>query len=137
MVLSNGLGIDWMTAERAALASLVQTWASSRRQLGLLITDQSCVAGIGIAWGSEILARAGNLRPELPARAQNLRTLASAMLSIREEVQSAYTAFVTHAPDLREVINDWYENLYTLRTMHVYKKGRPLKVGGRTWWVSA
>jgi hypothetical protein len=32
-------------------------------------------------------------------------------------------------------INRWFQPLYECRQMQVYKKGRAVKVGNRTWWV--
>jgi hypothetical protein len=30
-----------------------------------------------------------------------------------------------------------YKNLYVIREMDVYKKGKELKSGGRVWWVKS
>jgi hypothetical protein len=57
------------------------------------------------------------------------------MIAIRDEVWAVYAALVDAASDKCGFINDWFENLYAHRAMHVYYKGQAIKAGGRTWWV--
>jgi formamidopyrimidine-DNA glycosylase len=93
--------------------------------------DQTKISGIGVAWGSEILFRAG-LRPDVRACDQNLSTLADSILYIRNDIKNIYEK------ELKEpetIINNWFENLYEVREMHVYKKGSKIEVLGRSWWV--
>jgi hypothetical protein len=32
-------------------------------------------------------------------------------------------------------INDWFENLYQIRNMNIYKKGKKITISGRNLWV--
>ena len=36
---------------------------------------------------------------------------------------------------LKELINDWFENLYKIRKMNIYKKGTKIQISGRSWWI--
>ena len=37
--------------------------------------------------------------------------------------------------NLKELINDWFENLYKIRKMNIYKKGTKIQISGRSWWI--
>jgi len=123
------LGVDFATGTAAAFAAAIQPWRRSKRPLGTLLLDQSGVAGVGVAWGSEMLARCG-LRPDKPANAQDLSPLAQTMVHVRDEALQTYF----QSPTWHEV-NAWFHNLYATRHMAVYKKGTPVMVAGRQWWV--
>ena len=56
------------------------------------------------------------------------------MLEIRKEIKSIYKKELTNH-NIREFINGWYNNLYEIRKMNVYKKGKQIQVSGRNWWV--
>lgn len=132
--------LDWMTASVDQLHHyIMQYWQPSGKQLGTLLLNQSSIRGIGVAWGSEILYRAGGLRPDVKACHQNVNTLATSMVAVREEFLALYDNYLMEECDKGAVvdfINNWFYNLYSVRNSHmcVYKKGTPVKSGGRTWW---
>jgi formamidopyrimidine-DNA glycosylase len=130
------LGIDFMTATEAEISQEIDKWIKSKKKLAGLMIDQTKISGIGVAWGSEILFRA-ELRPDMRACDQALGKLASSILYIREEIKNIYEKQLKdkHREALQEFINEWFENLYEIREMSVYKKGSKLEVLGRSWWV--
>lgn len=131
------LGINWMTASREELEALVDKWIYSKKKLAGLILEQSRICGIGVAWGSEILFKA-NLRPDMRACDQVLNKLVDSMIEIRKKAQTDYEnafSLIKNHDDVKEFINDWFENLYDIREMDIYKKGSKLQVLGRSWWV--
>lgn len=138
------LGLDWMTASKEDLETEVAKWINSKKKLAGLILDQKKICGIGVAWGSEILFKA-ELRPDVRACDQVLNKLVYSMISIREKIKEIYnlelnrTLQVCKIYDnnnkLRELIDNWFENLYQIREMDIYKKGSKLQVLGRSWWV--
>ncbi len=125
------LGIDFMTADETVFRETVDKWIKSKQKLAGLMLDQTKIAGIGVAWGSEILFKAG-LRPDIKACDQNLAKLADSILYIRNYIKNIYEKELKD-PEL--LINDWFDNLYQVREMHVYKKGSKIEVLGRSWWV--
>lgn len=132
----NSLGIDWMTGAKKELQKEVDSWTKSKKKLAGLMLDQSNISGIGVAWGSEILHHAG-LRPELKTCDQDITGLVDSIIHIREKVKKEYSKQLNlyKNNDLLQFINKWFENLYDIRTMEVYKKGSKIEVLGRTWWV--
>lgn len=138
------LGLDWMTASKEDLENEVAKWINSKKKIAGLILDQKKICGIGVAWGSEILFKA-DLRPDVRACDQVLTKLVDSMILIREKIKEIYelelnrTMQVCKIYDnntkLRVLINDWFENLYEIREMDIYKKGSKLQVLGRGWWV--
>lgn len=130
------LGVDWMQASREELEAEVQTWAKSKAKLAALLLDQTRICGIGVAWGSEVLHKAG-LRPDVKACDQQLFTLVDAMIEIRTYVQTLYLQKLVDSKNVKEFINGWFLNLYEIREMQVYKKGKKVEVSSRTWWVKA
>lgn len=52
------------------------------------------------------------------------------MIEIREKVKKLYSEYVHELN-----CNEWFENLYEIREMSIYKKGSKLEVLGRSWWV--
>jgi hypothetical protein len=129
--------VDWATASAEELAAATATWGSRARCLGALLLDQSLVAGIGVAWGSEILHAAGALNPVLPANAQDLRRLVPSMCAVRDAAVERYAAALEAATDPVEFVNDWFHNLYAVRgdLLAVYKSGTVVMAAGRAWWV--
>ena len=83
------LGVNWMNSSEESLHQEINKWNKSKRKLASLILDQSRISGIGVAWGSEILHRAG-LRPEINACDQSLEKLVDIIITIREEIQEIY-----------------------------------------------
>lgn len=131
--------IDWMQTNKSDLEKIVNEWKTSKKMLGTLLLDQSKIMGIGVAWGSEILYEA-NLKPNVKAcdQAQSLDKLVDAMLDIRKEIKSAYKKELTKCKtkeDIKKFVNSWYNNLYEIRKMKVYKKGKKIQVASRGWWV--
>ena len=141
-ITTNKLGINWLTSSKQQIHTIVQQWAHSKKTLASLLLDQSQIAGIGVAWGSEILFQS-NLKPELKAIDQlindsiiNHFVTIIAHIGIHALYQyDIYLSKAKNNQDLKNVVQNWYHNLYAERTMHVYKKGKKIKVGGRSWWV--
>jgi formamidopyrimidine-DNA glycosylase len=129
----NKLGIDFMKADEHLIREEVDKWIKSKKKLAGLILDQSKISGIGVAWGSEILFKAG-LRPDMRVCDQVIDKLADCILEIREKIKEKYTQELTEW-DTKSFINEWFENLYEIREMNIYKKGSKLSVLGRSWWV--
>ncbi len=127
-------GVDWMSASKEVITTIVSSWTKSKKKLAGLLMDQTLIAGIGIAWGSEILFLA-NLRPDLKACEQDLTQLAQSIFDIATMIKSIYDTVLMSNPDKKIFINEWYQNLYKIREMHVYKKGEKIDVLGRTWWI--
>ena len=128
------IGLDWMTASKKELEEEVQKWTKSKKKLASLILDQSKICGIGVAWGSEILYKA-KLNPDLKACEQSLDKLVDSMIEIRIQIEDTYiNLYYDNKDDLKELINDWFENLYKIRKMNIYKKGSKIQVSGRSWW---
>ncbi len=132
--LLEGLGHSWMHADKEQLQTVVNKWATSKRTLGALLLDQSQISGIGVAWGSEILCEAA-LTPNEKACNQDLNKLVDSLLNVKNKVQQVYASELDAANDITGFVNSWFNNLYEVRNMKVYKQGTPLKVAGRTWWV--
>ena len=136
----HSLGLDWMTASKKKLKEEITKWTNSKKKLATLILDQSKICGIGVAWGSELLYNA-KLNPDLMACDQSLDKLVDSMIEIRVDIQNTYIGFYLYnhydydnKENLKELINDWFENLYKIRKMNIYKKGSKIQVSGRSWW---
>jgi len=132
----------WLTASEDELRATLHRWTTMRRRLDLLLLDQTEVAGIGVVWGSEIVAEAGiELSLQLKASQQPAAMLAHllpAMLSVRQRAMATYGAFLQEElaeGRLDAFLERWFKNLYAVRDMQVYKIGQPMPLGGRTWWV--
>lgn len=136
--LDSTLGLDWLSAEKEALETVVRSWLSKKRQIGALILDQKEICGIGVAWGSEILKLAGihpTLKTNLLQFLDLIENLVSAMISIREKFKKMYLESMPQ--NNKKFVNEWFLNLYKVREneMSVYKKGTIAKVSGREFWV--
>jgi formamidopyrimidine-DNA glycosylase len=127
------LGIDFMTADENLIREEVDKWIKSKKKLAGIILDQSKISGIGVAWGSEILFKAG-LRPDMRVCDQVLNKLANSIFYIRERIKNNYEKELKEKGDF-ELVNEWFDNLYEIREMSIYKKGTKLDVLGRNWWV--
>ena len=127
------LGINWLTSSKEELHKLVDSWIKSKKKLAALILDQTKISGIGVAWGSEILFKA-NLRPDMRTCDQVLNKLADTMYDVGMIVKQKYTEELEEW-DTKSFINEWFENLYEIRDMNIYKKGSKLTVLGRSWWL--
>jgi formamidopyrimidine-DNA glycosylase len=128
------VGVDWMTADAKALEAAVFANRTRRVKLGAWMLDQHCIAGVGVAWASEIAAEAG-LDVTKPLNAQNLRHLGQAYITVRDRVTAVYAALVPPDPAAGvEAVNAWFGNLYAVRPVAVYGKGVPVKVASRMFW---
>jgi ribosomal protein S13 len=127
------LGINWLTSSEADLHKEIHSWIKSKKKLAGLMLDQTKISGIGVAWGSEILFKAG-LRPDMRACDQVLNKLVESMIEIRENIKKLYSKQLDE-DNCREFINNWFGNLYEIREMEIYKKGSQVKVLDRNWWV--
>jgi formamidopyrimidine-DNA glycosylase len=113
----------------------ISKWKKSKKKLAALILDQSKISGIGVAWGSEILFHCG-LRPDLRTCDQNLDNLFDSILYIRNKIKNIYGKLLKENEiSYRENINNWFDNLYHIREMTIYKKGTKIDVLGRNWWI--
>jgi formamidopyrimidine-DNA glycosylase len=129
------LGIDFMTSNENDIKEEVDKWIKSKKKLAGLMLDQSKISGIGVAWGSEILFKAG-LRPDIRTCDQNLCTLTNSILYIREKIKNIYEKELKDKEhNYKEFVNKWFSNLYEVREMEVYKKGLKIEVLGRSWWI--
>lgn len=133
---SNSVSInaDWMTSDEDVLNRFVKKLSTKKIKLGPALIDQKNIAGIGVAWGSEILYRA-ELRPDIPANQQDLSNLVRVMIEIREEIKSLYGIYLNNCTEIKKFIEEWFENLYKIRNMRVYNIGEKIKINGRTWWI--
>jgi formamidopyrimidine-DNA glycosylase len=127
------LGIDFMTSDEKLISHEVDKWIKSKKKLAALILDQTKISGIGVAWGSEILFRA-DLRPDIRTCDQVLNKLADSILYIRQQIKNIYEKELKQKGS-EELIGKWFDNLYEIREMNIYKKGSKLSVLGRSWWV--
>ena len=125
------LGIDFMNANEDLIREEVDKWIKSKKKLAGLMLDQTKISGIGVAWGSEILFRAG-LRPDMRTCDQVLNKLADSILYIRNHIKNIYEKELKEPEAL---VNNWFQNLYEVREMQVYKKGSKIEVLSRSWWV--
>ena len=126
---------DWMTADKDTLERIIKKWKNSNVKLGSLLLNQREIAGIGVAWGSEILYQLG-LRPDIKACQQNICEIkfTQILLEYREKIQSFYDTY-SKTVDTKTFVNSWFKNLYEQRNMCVYKKGTQIESGGRKWWI--
>ncbi len=131
-------GVDWINCSKADLEEAINNhFVKSKKMLGPLLLDQNIIAGVGVAWGSEILHKAG-LLPNVKAYLQDLSQLADIMFTIGSEIRTLYGFHLLEMStvELKDFINQWFTNLYEIRQMKVYKKGTQVTVGGRKWWIS-
>lgn len=129
------LGVDWMTSDKLLLDREINLWKKSKKNLASLLLDQSKISGIGVAWGSELLNKS-NLQPHIKACEQNLDKLSENMIELREQIKHIYLSVIQNNKEhLLDLINNWFQNLYEIRNMNVYKKGNTIKISGRKWWI--
>jgi len=145
MVSKNRLGVDLTYSSIEAIEKKIIEWSKRNKTLGSLILDQSEIAGIGVAWGSEILYSAG-LTPGIKASSMNeldIQRLRVHMLGIRNIAINTYMDYVEDLykkggkQAIVEFINSWFKNLYQIRKMDIYKnsKAAKTKVAGRDFYV--
>lgn len=132
-VSNNKLGVDWMTSDINAMQNVVNKWTTSKSSVASLLLDQTNIAGIGVAWGSEILHIA-NILPNKKGCDQDLSNLVLALSNTRDTIKEIYTTVLTQN-HVHQFVNNWFFNLYAVRHMKMYKCGTPIRISGRTWWV--
>ena len=136
--VAENLGIDWLSSSRSDIQNVVTKWTSRKKQIGSLLLDQHEICGIGIAWGSEILHKAG-INPSEKANTFIFLSLTDplidAIISTKEKVIKLYSQVLKQ--DGRLFVNGWFNNLYKIResSMSIYKKGIEVTVSGRTFYV--
>lgn len=130
------LGLNWLISSEEEVLYEVEKWTKRKKKLAALLLDQELIAGIGVAWGSEILHSTG-LDPNECVQKQKAGDLAKAIIEIRDFAKETYDSLLAGVKDedLYNFINDWFENLYKERKMKVYRLGTKKEVSGRTWWV--
>ena len=125
------LGVDWLSSDKASLLKVVETWSTRPKKIASLLIDQHEIAGIGVAWGSEILANA-LIHPASLATEINPEALVDSMISIRETVMKLYD---NYDEEPERFIDRWFINLYFIRRMKSYKKGTVVMVSGRKFYT--
>lgn len=133
--IGHGLGVSFMDMKLEDFKKIVEErFVKSRAMLGTIMLNQKIIAGIGIAWGSEILHLAGVL-PNIKACNQDLSKLADAMYQIKTSCMEQFGRIADNVPagELIEVINMFN---YRILPMKVYKIGNQCPVGGRIWWTA-
>lgn len=132
------LGVDWMRATKEDVEDVVKGWCGRKKQIGALLLDQTQIAGIGVAWASEILY-AAKIQPDLKANLIEFLDLKDALVdaiyNVGKRIKKIYSNSVDN--DGKKFINAWFKNLYRVREpeMKVYKKGTMKKVCGRDFYV--
>jgi len=128
------LGINLLNATENDIYPIVEKWQNSRKMLGPLLLNQEDIAGIGVAWGSEILNNA-DLLPNVSAKLQDLTNLTDSIIYTRDKSIETYNKYVKNNNPV-EIVNNWFRNLYKVREMNVYKIGKSVKAYGRDWWIN-
>lgn len=126
--------VDWMEATEDELIKVVEQLKKTKGKLGPALINQNKIAGIGIAWGSEILHRS-DLTPDASAKYSDLSKLVKVMIEIREEIKNTYENELNNCSSSKKFIEEWFENLYKIRYMNVYGIGEKIQISGRKWWV--
>lgn len=128
------LGVNWMMAPFDDIIALVNSWKTSKRTLGALLTDQSEIAGVGIVWACEILG-AIYLDPTKKACEQELTYLAGSLLNFRVYAKHIYSEYLfANQEHLDETVNAWPDNILPLRELVIYGKCDQVKLGNRQWY---
>jgi formamidopyrimidine-DNA glycosylase len=131
------LGVDFFGITEEQIATIVNKWQTQKKKLGSLLLTQTDISGIGVAWGSEILASC-NLHPNIKANEQNLEPLKAKIFAFSRNVNHHYYyifRIYMRLNKLDEFINEWPAPLYSKRFMKVYKKGTKFLVTNRTWYI--
>ena len=136
--LDSTLGVDWMSANKEQLETVVRSWLSKKRQIAALLLDQKEICGIGVVWGSEILKHAQihpTLKTNLLQFLDLIDNLVNAMITIRDKFKQIYLESMPQ--NNKKFVNEWFSNLYKAREkeIRVYKKGEIVRVSGREFWI--
>ncbi len=132
--IGEGLGVSFMDMELEDFQKIVdEKFKNSKAVLATTILNQKIIAGIGIAWGSEILHIAG-LKPDVKANIQDLSNLPDAMYQVKKTCKELFTQICDNIPE-DELINTINTFNYRILPMKVYKKGTHCIVSKRTWYI--
>lgn len=137
--------LDYISAGKIEIKNIVDKWMGYSRTIGSLLLDQQQISGIGVAWGSEIL----NIAKISPLNKVNKLdnnfklSLVNAMIKIQQYVKNLYKSYIDKIhtdkgnQGLIDFVNEWYSNLYKVRTMQVYRKKGAVKVktAGRNFYI--
>lgn len=137
-----GFGPDFMTMSKDDFEKFVNTkLAISKRQLATFLLDQDEIAGLGVAWISEIAHIADLTDSDLSHKCNNLDELKryrliDAMFQVQTIVKDIILNQTTNLDSI-SFVNEWFENVYRIRApfIRVYRKGRPVLIGSRQFWV--
>jgi formamidopyrimidine-DNA glycosylase len=129
IIAKHKLGVDWLNGD---IKPVVEKWKGRNKTIASLMLDQSEICGIGVAWGSEICKNCG-INPKSKAKDIDLEHLIKSMLFIRKKITIEYNKYIL-TQNLIDFVNNWFTNLYSIRTLEVYKKGIQIDIAGRTWW---
>jgi hypothetical protein len=135
----NKLGPDFMMSIPSDIHDEIKKWKGYKKKLSGLMLTQTKIAGIGVAWGSEIL-HACKLKPNIRASNQDLTELGQKICNYRDYIKKEYIALFNkycENSSAKSFINEWPRPLYVHRErmLNVYKKGQKILITGRTWWV--
>lgn len=126
------LGPDFMNMSIVEFETLVRKWQRSQRCLASLMINQAEIAGLGVAWISEICFDAG-VDLSKKAKDLDLKSLPESMLKIQNYVKDElFSKFVD--VDSATFVNNWFRNIYAARTMKAYKKTSAVTVNARQFW---
>jgi formamidopyrimidine-DNA glycosylase len=136
---------DYMSAGNLEIKNIVDKWMGYSRTIGGLLLDQQQMSGIGVAWGSEILNLA-HISPLSKINKLDVNfklALINAMIAIQKSIKNVYKSYIDKIhtdkgnQGLIEFVNEWYSNLYKIRTMNVYRKKGAVKVktAGRNFYT--
>ena len=129
------LGIDWMTASKDDLQLVLDGWTKRKKQIGALLIDQHELCGIGVAWASEIL-HCCSIRPDEKPNTFDFLDIKEkffeAVINVRDRAKKEYMKYLERN---NNIVDQWFENLYEIRTMTIYKKGTEFNVAGRTFYI--
>jgi formamidopyrimidine-DNA glycosylase len=142
LLLGKKLGPDFMQMTREEMEKFVfEKVGNSRRQLAAVLLDQEEIAGLGVAWISEIAHLSNFTEIELSAKGKDLDELkkfklVDAMFQIQTIIKNFLFDLIKDL-DSVSFVNEWYENLYKIREPFIkaYRKGRPVLIGSRQFWI--
>jgi formamidopyrimidine-DNA glycosylase len=135
------LGPDFMSMSISDFERVLRKWKTARnRTVATLFLDQEEIAGLGVAWTSEIAHHAGKFNLEKKGKdmtEEDVNNLSLAMYSIQQYIKNDLFSKVKDVDPVK-FVNEWCENLYAVRAgdLNVYKKGKPVLIGSRQFWIA-
>lgn len=137
------LGLNFSECSMDEIDIVLLSWAKRNVKIGCFMLNQEEIAGIGVAWGSEILAKS-NISPDVKTSTlskDDIKKLCKTMIDVRDKALCDYRLFIDkmkNKSDLLEFVNGWFKNLYEVREMEVYKKSETFViVNGRKFWIKS